>query len=52
MVLELSNAPDFERLNMGDEIVVGNYSYRVRDRFPKRSAANGAKEQAGELFPR
>jgi len=44
LLQEVASACDFiEGLAMGDEIVVGNYSSRVRDRFLKQFTANGTR---------
>jgi hypothetical protein len=42
---ELSGAKELiEKMKGGDEIVVGNYSYRIKDKFMKRFPADGPEE--------
>jgi hypothetical protein len=42
---DLVGAHDFiERLRGGEEIAVGNYTYRIKDKFLKRFPANGSQE--------
>jgi len=42
---DLAGAHEFiERLRGGEEIAVGNYTYRIKDKFLKRFPANGSQE--------
>jgi hypothetical protein len=42
---DLTGAREFiERLRAGEEISVGNYTYRIKDKFLKRFPANGSQE--------
>ncbi len=42
---ELASLRDvIERMKGGDEIVVGNYTYRIKDKFMKRFLAEGTEE--------
>ena len=42
---EFKGASGFiDRLKAGEEIVVGDHAYRIKDKFLKRSPADGAQE--------
>lgn len=42
---DLAGSREFiERLRAGEEIAVGNYTYRIKDKFLKRFPANGTQE--------
>jgi hypothetical protein len=42
---DLASSHEFiERLRSGEEIAVGNYTYRIKDKFLKRFPANGSQE--------
>jgi hypothetical protein len=42
---ELASAHDvIERMKSGEELTVGNYTYRIKDKFLKRFQAHGAQQ--------